>query len=690
MSLKLLFLRLIKIITLLILPVIFILICNNYKREFPDYSLNSVDPEMAYLYNGLTITHGHYAYFVDHPGIPLQYISAGVIAVVHPFREGTIDEDVIKNPDFYLNLITWTFIILNFVALFFLGFLSYKLFENLFAGLLIQLTPFVSIIYLHEASRTLPEFFSLIIAAVFVLTTMYYTRYSDDNDLARNDKYPVLFAIGTAFAISVKITFLFYLLIPVFILRSKREKIKFFIYLLPSIAFFLIPVWNRWGYFYRWMKSLIVHSGQYGAGSENVIDKSLFQTNLVSIYSEDRFFFYLIGILFIGIIIYFIPQFKLKRKNDLWFNSLLIFLIVSLLTILLIAKQLKLYYLSPACILAVPLLFFLLMIFQRNSFFKKGIFTVSFFILSACIFFFELYPVLTYCKSTSKDRYLTKMEIGEKYIKAPIANVSTYYGSAFYGYSAQHGLAYSNDRRRKEFFPSIVKILPHFYSYHHWNHLFNYWDKRSFTFSEILSQNDSVYLYSGDGEISKDILKEIFGLNTQIETSHEVIYTNDITKETFIKFKRKKDKVKNWSFIFTSEDSVGNIDDLLKNYRIDEGTSRSDTRAFSGRFCSRLDKGNPYGIGTVLTNLQKGDCYTFSVWKYKNENKESGLVISSVTPGKFYSFENKQVDEKNGWVKIQTIFKINDDLNRQSFKVYCWQSGDENPSYWDDFTIVKN
>jgi len=38
-----------------------------------------------YFHKDLAITQGHLPYFVDHPGIPLQYIGATVVAVTHNF-----------------------------------------------------------------------------------------------------------------------------------------------------------------------------------------------------------------------------------------------------------------------------------------------------------------------------------------------------------------------------------------------------------------------------------------------------------------------------------------------------------------------------------------------------------------------------------------------------------------------------
>ena len=86
-NMKLLNLNKLYLLCLVILPLCFFFAGANVKNQITHYDLNSVDAEMAYLYNGLMITQGWICHFVDHPGIPLQYISAGVICVVNIFRK---------------------------------------------------------------------------------------------------------------------------------------------------------------------------------------------------------------------------------------------------------------------------------------------------------------------------------------------------------------------------------------------------------------------------------------------------------------------------------------------------------------------------------------------------------------------------------------------------------------------------
>ncbi len=684
--------QLFAIFLFILLPVLFISIGFNYKHEVTHYSLNCVDPEMAYLYNGLTITHGHFPHFVDHPGIPLQYMSVAVIVVVHLFRDGSIDEDVILHPDLYLNAITSSFIFFNAIALFFLGLLTFKLFKSKSAGLFIQLTPFLSVVYLNLSNRVLPEFFALIIVAFVFLITIYYVKLCEEKNLTNDKKFPLLFAIMIGFAISTKITFLPFGLIPVLVLRTFREKLKFAFYSVFSLVFFLLPALNRWNYFSTWMKGLLLHSGQYGKGDTNVVDKAIFKQNLLEIYHNDPILIYLLVFLLIGFFIYFIPQLKLKQKKDSWFIAFIGFSVVTGFTVILIAKQMKLYYLSPAYVMAIPSLFLLLTILKRNKYFQKGLFTSAFLILTAFLSICELKPTFAHYESNSKDRQITQKVVTEKYANVPIANASNYYGSPFYGYSVHYGLAYSNDHRKKELLPLLMKLMPNFYSFHTWNNRFNYWDGSAFTLTDILKRNDSVYLYIGDEETLKRIPNESLGINRKMETTEDVVYANSTTSEVLIKIKRDAGKGKYWAVQCDLERRNENGENFIfeNNLLADAGNTQCSEKSFSGKYSSKLNKDQQFGIGTALTDVEKGDTYTISVWKFNNSNQKSGLVVASVTQDKFYKIETNSVEEKSGWIKIQITVKVGEDLKGEDLKIYCWQADDEIPSYWDDFKIEKS
>ena len=106
---------------LLIFPLILVLLGTYMKRVIQDYSMFSVDPDYCYLFNGLNLAHHNFPWHIDHPGTPLQLLSAIVIRLVHLFRNDTLDMDLFKNPELYINAINYTIIYLQAIVLFFTG-----------------------------------------------------------------------------------------------------------------------------------------------------------------------------------------------------------------------------------------------------------------------------------------------------------------------------------------------------------------------------------------------------------------------------------------------------------------------------------------------------------------------------------------------------------------------------------------
>lgn len=680
-----------KNLVFLVLPLLFLFIGFQYKKEIVYYSLTSVDPEMAYLYNSLTITQGHLPNFVDHPGIPLQYIGAAVIGVAHLFKDsGPLEQDVMLNPDYYIHAISYTLIFLLSLTILFLGYFTRKITNSTIAGLFIQLSPFVSCSYLNLASRLLPEYLSLIVAAVFFIISISYS-YSQNIE-KKNHLYALYFAIVSGFALSVKITFIPFLIIPLIVLRKFRYKLVFGLELIAATAFFLIPALNRWGYFTGWMKKLFFHSGQYGQGESNILDVSVFKNNLIEIYNNDPLIIFILALTLLGLLLYFLPWIKIKRKKDILFISAVSFTLTTILIILMIAKQLKFYYLSPAYVMAIPSLLLTVLLYERIKAIKKILLPISTIVLAVFIYRLEAKSAI-FDKRTyyGENRIITKNFVAENLINVPIANAATYYGSPFPAYSTYYGYLYSHIKRNKALYPVYVKTFPYTYNYHEWNNRFNYWNNEGFTIPEILTKHDSVYLYLGDAEMASKMSNEVLGANRNMDCEMTLLYHNNLTGEKIIKLKHKKEYVKRWMLICDAErvDSIsGNISNN-QGIIFQGGNLRSDKISLSGKYCFNLTPDNQYACGIFLTDLQKGDHYSISVWKYKNGNTQSGLVISSVSAEKYYKFSASPLSEQGDWYKIQTDVMITEDLDGEDLKIYCWYSSDTLSGFFDDLCIEK-
>ena len=91
----------------------------------------------------------------------------------------------------------------------------------------------------------------------------------------------------------------------------------------------------------------------------------------------------------------------------------------------------------------------------------------------------------------------------------------------------------------------------------------------------------------------------------------------------------------------------------------------------------------------VLSEVQKNEKYSISVWVLESENKNSNLVVSANDPTLFYSSISNGVIKKNGWIKLELKISISEQLHNKDLKIYCWNSDLTMPSYFDDLEIVR-
>ncbi len=660
----------------------------DVKNQLTHYDLNTVDAEMAYLYNGLMITQGWICHFVDHPGIPLQYISAGVILVVNMFRDLSIEEDVIKNPNLYLHAITYTIIFIQSLLLLIVGVFSSSLYKNIFAGLFIQLTPFISVYYLGMANRLMPEYFSLTAIILLFLFISKYVHDIENGIIRKKWFYPLVFALIFGFAISIKITLATIGIIPFLIIKGYKNKLLYALFSVLSAVFFLTPAINRWSYFSSWVSKLFIHSGQYGQGDANIVDVSLYKENIISINDNFPFLIYLGGALIILGFVYFIPKLKLKVKNDLLYYSFVSFTLVSAISILIIAKQLNLCYIQPYILMLVPALLLFLLILQRNNVLKRVVFPVVFFIF-LLFSFWETLPAFDCVQSNSIDRQYSQKIINEKYRDLPIAAVSNYYGSPYFEYSVHYGGAYSRKKRRQDLLPVILKISPDFYSYHSWNRRFNYWDESSYSLTQLVNKFDSLYLYLGDLEMFNYYQDRLSGINKSVEFKKDLLFSNDKSGEYL--YKVINTKIKDWSIKidFDSIDSEGLF--VVKDFHVKlwNNKSESNLHSLSGNYSSQTSVQNPIGFIGKLSDVELGETYTFSAWKLKNGNTNSSLVFEVKNMNKLYKTGSEIIEEKNGWERIQIQLIINDNLYGENVSFFTSQNNDTIPAFWDDALIEK-
>ncbi|HMQ69874.1 MAG TPA: hypothetical protein PKA90_12810 [Ignavibacteria bacterium] len=370
------------LLTLLILPIFFIFLSNLFTDIYSPYYLNyHHDPSYVYLLNFLNLATGHFAGHVEHPGTPLHVIGAVVIKIYHVFfGKADITTDVITRPEIYLRAVNFAVLMLNAAVLYLLGLNIYRIYRNIYAGIFMQLCPFVSINIFMQFSDVNSESF---IAVPVMLMLIYAFRYIDLNasDGKEDMKFILIFSVITGLGICTKIILFPLILIPLLLFNNYKQKL--ILIFLSGVSFFIffIPGIVEYRYFLEWIGKLFFKSGMYGGGEEGILNPAKFISNLQTIILTEKLFALVIFITLIFLIFSFFTFRRSAKEgvvlfinSDKYFRLLTgLFSAVSAGT-LMIAKHYVSRYMISYLMLTIPVLFLMIYIsYNTDSFNFKSL-----------------------------------------------------------------------------------------------------------------------------------------------------------------------------------------------------------------------------------------------------------------------------------------------------------------------------
>ncbi|HCY41692.1 MAG TPA: hypothetical protein DHV48_10105, partial [Prolixibacteraceae bacterium] len=301
-----------KLLLLLIAPLAYFFLGSYILQIAGFFSLHGADPECIYFISGLSVANGKLMLgHIDNPGTPLQYLAALVFRLVYFLRshQGSFNHDVLANFDMYLHVLNLALTSVIAVFMYFAGRIFYRISNNLTYTVLLQLSPlFTSIIFLN-IGRVVPE--NLIPIPVMLLSILLLQPlFASDYNRFRNNY--LWFGLISAFGLSIKLTYFPLWIIPLIVLTTWKERIRYSLIAVGSFFVMALPVTLQINVFWGWMKALFLHSGQYGKGEGNIIDWKTFGPNFSSLYTENRFFFWIMIVL----LIVFVASFISKKNRE--------------------------------------------------------------------------------------------------------------------------------------------------------------------------------------------------------------------------------------------------------------------------------------------------------------------------------------------------------------------------------------
>lgn len=516
---------------LLILPLLITGISIFCKISVGEYYLGGFyDPAYAYLMNSLNLSqlNGYGVGHFDHPGTTVQSAGAVVIKIFYMLGKSNNDiaTDVISRPEYYLSRINFLFIIMTGTAIYILGIAAYWKFGNIYAAVLIQLTPlFPPTVYDHFADVSSESLF-IVAIVLFLAAVIYYTN-NDESDSKSRFKSSLILGLSCGFGLAGKIIFLPLVLIPLVLIRKFKFKMLFLFF---TIIFFLIFVYpalsmeNAAKYF-GWISGIATHSGKYGSGQESVIDSSTYFINLKNIFTGDLSFSFTYIVLLCTLTGGLILKTKNRLKNNYYFKLSGVIFCVMTIQIILVAKHFDPRYMITVNLLSVTGL--TAVCFIAKDYCSAALSKKLNIYISVIIVLFSAYRLITLFSSyTDYSHRRAESENINNYVKDNFSTLPVVYSNLINNqvYSLYFGTDWAGSRQQT-YISIIKKLYPDYFYFDRYADNFYLTDMTEF--NKKINSSEKLIFQSDTDEMADHFMQKLKILKQDDQLTCKEIYSND-------------------------------------------------------------------------------------------------------------------------------------------------------------------
>ena len=481
---------------LFVIPLLFISLYIYLMHVQGPFYLTRIDPDYVYLLNGSNASTLHFNRIghVHHPGTPFQVFLGFCIALVHfLFGKDSTYVDVLARPEYYLSWCSGIMAGLLFILLIWGGKIGEKI-AGKPGAFLLQITPFLSPILVDLSLRVMPDRFGMILSYLLLLLLLNYDRKQTEGARVRS----MLLGILSGIIVAIKINFFPILALPFLLLKEKRI---FVFYSILGFFIGILPVLNRVSDFSKFTTKVIRHDGIYGSGAEQMINMDLFLQHAKLIGSQN------ILLLLLSVVCLFLIINRRMRKTEKSSISQLFyvaFIVATSLSIFIVAKHYKNYYLAPILIAMGPTL----LVIYKDLLHQRARLII---LILSCLFAGHSIFKVTKAKTEKASIIAERKEL------EPIA--SEFSGGSYimikpewkWGLSQEYGLIFglSYFRHRHRLAPEIKQLYPKVLSYEG--------EGKPFRNMRVVEVSDSVLLKNGypivvvdqEGRRAKEVIVEI-------------------------------------------------------------------------------------------------------------------------------------------------------------------------------------
>lgn len=243
---------------LAVLPLLIFMIGLGVRAIQGPHSLaQNYDPDYAYLFNGLNILGGKTPGHTDHPGTPLQVMTAALLAGWNHVAGDGRDPvgQVIADPDGALSAVNLGLLALLAGSLWLAGFLALKGGRGLVVALSLQGGLFLFPVAIPFLGRVTPE---IVLMGVCPLVAVLLLTEGGPRRAA---------TAGMIYALGITLKVVAFPVATLGLLLKTKARLAWFAGAAAiSAMVFLLPAWGRTGEMAQWFEAVLTRSGTYGSG----------------------------------------------------------------------------------------------------------------------------------------------------------------------------------------------------------------------------------------------------------------------------------------------------------------------------------------------------------------------------------------------------------------------------------------
>lgn len=688
--------RYIKYLLLIILPLLYFFFSGIIFLPWRPFYTIGPDPVYIYLFSGTTIASGNLSiFYIDNPGIPVQYFCGAVIWFRHLFNQSTpLYQDVLRHPESYIYALCVAGAILLGVFTWFTGYYVFRKTNQVGLALLFQMTP---LIYTHGILVTgtpSPESFYMGAGMLFI-AWLYCNAIlpNPQNNTQTGWKQVIIYGVFTAFLISCKYICFPLMFLVLFVLPSNRLRIKYLFLFFLFLGIFMSPALPAWRSIQSWFFNLATHTGHYGLGAKGFVNTSEYKSNIAASFKEDFYFTGISLLLFISLLVTCMRQRQAGEKSRPYLRALWGVAFSSCILILVVAKQYSFHYLMPIN-LCYPLI-----IASAFHVFKDSVnlkLLKNKYIVNTLFFIFLIFMTASQVKVLidypPRLRPPATANFLANYKTRPIIMAADFKSSRIEP-ALIIGAAYTGDYRN-HYWEFLKRIYPYSYQYKYPQPMITHWDEVVYMPELIAKYSQAVFYFIGEDSAmrnatlnkltlwGKDTLA-LAGLVFSLRETNEYVYElngNSCLADTLLHRYTEKDfdleKLTPDGSKFISSD---NKDTALGANLLNKEEHHSGNNSI------KMNWKNQHSLSYRIRALP-GEMVVVDVWRKASDDKGCIELTSAKGNDLFMSGQTAVDSGANGWKRIQCKCLVPPSVKDSTIcsSVYYYGRG---TAYFDDLSV---